>query len=197
MKLAIMLAGVASGNKLAGDPTRILQQGAKVMRSNPQLSALGDQVRDQLVDAGKGVAVAALSRQMESLSQRLAAPADRVGSAAPSPHRRGTAGGEDDGPRDDTANDTVDDTADDARGEERDETPPRRRREAQGRTGAKRSPAPASGSGSGSAKKKSTATKGGGGMKAGASSPARSATSGSRARRDAPAPQARRGERDG
>lgn len=71
MKLAIMMAGMASGNKIASDPAKLLQQGTKLVQSNPQLSALSDQVRNQLVEAGKGVAVAAMSRQMESLSDRI------------------------------------------------------------------------------------------------------------------------------
>ena len=78
MKLAIMLAGVASGNKIARDPTQLLAQGTRLVASNPQLSALSDQVRDRLVEAGKGVAVAVVSRQMDSLSDRLSERTDRL-----------------------------------------------------------------------------------------------------------------------
>ncbi|MGH3941333.1 MAG: hypothetical protein ACRDTG_22425 [Pseudonocardiaceae bacterium] len=78
MKLAIMLAGMASGNKIARDPAQLLQQGTKLVQSNPQLSALSDQVRGRLVDAGKGIAVAVVSRRMDALSDRLSERTQRL-----------------------------------------------------------------------------------------------------------------------
>ena len=78
MKLAIMLAGMASGNKIARDPAQLLAQGTRLVQSNPQLSALSDQVRGRLVEAGKGVAVAVVSRQLDSLSDRLSERTDRL-----------------------------------------------------------------------------------------------------------------------
>ncbi|MGH4023876.1 MAG: hypothetical protein ACRDRV_04745 [Pseudonocardiaceae bacterium] len=83
MKLAIMLAGVASGNKIARDPTQLLAQGTRLVQSNPQLSALSDQVRGRLVEAGKGVAVAVVSRQMDALSDRLSERTDRLSGLLP------------------------------------------------------------------------------------------------------------------
>lgn len=78
MKLAIMLAGMASGNRIARDPTQLLAQGTRLVQSSPQLSALSDQVRGRLVEAGKDVAVAVVSRQMDSLSDRLSERTDRL-----------------------------------------------------------------------------------------------------------------------
>lgn len=78
MKLAIMLAGMASGNKIARDPTQLLAQGTRLVQSSPQLSALSDQVRGRLVEVGKDVAVAVVSRQMDSLSDRLSERTDRL-----------------------------------------------------------------------------------------------------------------------
>jgi hypothetical protein len=78
MKLAIMLAGMASGNKLARDPAQLLQHGARLVQSSPQLSALSDQVRGRLIEAGKGIAVAVVSKQMESLSDRLSERTERL-----------------------------------------------------------------------------------------------------------------------
>jgi len=86
MKLAIMLAGIASGNKIAREPTQLLAQGTRLVQSNPQLSALSDQVRDRLVEAGKGIAVAVVSKQMDSLSDRLSERTERLS------ERTGTAG---------------------------------------------------------------------------------------------------------
>lgn len=79
MKLAIMLAGMASGNKIARDPTQLLAQSARMLQSSPQLSALSDEARSRLVEAGKGVAVAVVSKQMESLTDRLS---ERTGKLA-------------------------------------------------------------------------------------------------------------------
>lgn len=78
MKLAIMLAGMASGNKIARDPAQLLQQGTRLVQSNPRLSALSDQVRDRLVDAGKGIAVAVVSRRLDALSDRLSERTQRL-----------------------------------------------------------------------------------------------------------------------
>ena len=78
MKLAIMLAGVTSGNKIAREPTQLLAQGARLVQSNPQLSALSDEVRGRLIEAGKGVAVAVVSKQMDSLSDRLSERTQRL-----------------------------------------------------------------------------------------------------------------------
>ncbi|MGQ0774391.1 MAG: hypothetical protein ACT4NY_08240 [Pseudonocardiales bacterium] len=78
MKLAIMLAGMASGNKIARDPAQLLQQGTRLVQSSPQLSALSDQVRGRLVEAGKGIAVAVVSRRMDSLSDRLSERTQRL-----------------------------------------------------------------------------------------------------------------------
>lgn len=78
MKLAIMLAGMASGNKIARDPAQLLQQGTRLVQSSPELSELGDQVRDRLIEAGKGIAVAVVSRQMDSLSDRLSERTERL-----------------------------------------------------------------------------------------------------------------------
>lgn len=78
MKLAIMLAGMASGNKIARDPAQLLAQGTRLVQSSPQLSALSDEVRGRLVDAGKGIAVAVVSKQMDSLSDRLSERTNRL-----------------------------------------------------------------------------------------------------------------------
>lgn len=82
MKLAIMLAGMASGNRIARDPTQLLAQSARLVQSNPQFSALSDQVRGRLVEAGKGVAVAVVSRQMESLGDRLSERTEQLSGRA-------------------------------------------------------------------------------------------------------------------
>jgi hypothetical protein len=90
MKFAIMLAGMASGNKIARDPAQLLAQGTRLLQSSPQLSALSDQVRGRLVEAGKGVAVAVVSRQMDSLSDRLSERTERLSGRLPEPSGEGT-----------------------------------------------------------------------------------------------------------
>jgi hypothetical protein len=125
MKLAIMMAGMASGNKIASDPAKLLQQGTKLVQSNPQLSALSDQVRNQLVEAGKGVAVAAMSRQMESLSERIGGRLEgRTGSL-----RKGRKATHDEPADDgDDAAEESADSAEDPAGERRDDREAPRRR---------------------------------------------------------------------
>ena len=53
MKLALMLGGMAAGRQ-AGGPGQILAQGSKLLSASPELSALTEQVRGRLIEAGKG-----------------------------------------------------------------------------------------------------------------------------------------------
>lgn len=148
MKLAIMLAGMASGNKIARDPAQLLAQGTKLVQSSPQLTALSDQVRGRLVDAGKGIAVAVVSKQMDSLSDRLSERTERLGrlderTGALRATRTGRAtdeaGLDDDWVDDDRADDGVDeDRAEQDRGAQQVAPPRSRRTTAAGTSGAGR-----------------------------------------------------------
>jgi hypothetical protein len=59
--------GLTSGKGGAG----LLQQGAKVLGSSPELEKITDRIRGDLMEVGKAAAVAATSKQIDSLSGKL------------------------------------------------------------------------------------------------------------------------------
>ncbi|MQA17017.1 MAG: hypothetical protein GEV09_23665 [Pseudonocardiaceae bacterium] len=87
MKLAIMLGGMAAGRRV-GSPTELLTQGAGLIGGSPEVSKLADQVRADLVEAGKGAVAAAAARQIDSVSDRLHTRSEAL---------RGASSGSDDG----------------------------------------------------------------------------------------------------
>jgi len=92
MKWALALAGLAGRKRLPAGSAGLLQQGAKFLASSPELAKLTEEMRGQLVEAGKAAAVAAVSGKINSLSDELrdrseamrAAGTGRNGGAAPS-----------------------------------------------------------------------------------------------------------------
>jgi hypothetical protein len=70
MKLALMLGGWAAGRQLGG-PGQILGQATKVLGDSPELTALTDQVRGRLLEAGKDAAMAVATRRVEALTDRV------------------------------------------------------------------------------------------------------------------------------
>ena len=80
---ALMAAGAAMGGGAVGGP--IIRQGTKILGSaevlekvTPQLSALVDVVRGDLVSAGKAAATAAVSNRVDALTDSLHDRAERV-----------------------------------------------------------------------------------------------------------------------
>jgi hypothetical protein len=80
---ALMAAGAAMGGGAVGGP--IVRQGTKILGSaevlekvTPQLSALVDVVRGDLVSAGKAAATAAVSNRVDALTDSLHDRAERV-----------------------------------------------------------------------------------------------------------------------
>ncbi|GAA4547289.1 hypothetical protein [Pseudonocardia xishanensis] len=78
MKLALMLGGMAAGRR-AGGPGELLAQGQKLLNSSPELSALSDQVRGRLLDAGKGAVMAVAARQVSSLTDKVGKRVESLG----------------------------------------------------------------------------------------------------------------------
>src|ERR1700754_160103 len=70
MKLALMLGGWTAGRQLGG-PGQILGQATKVLGDSPELTALTDQVRGRLLEAGKDAAMAGATRRVEGLTDRV------------------------------------------------------------------------------------------------------------------------------
>lgn len=70
MKLALMLGGWAAGRQLGG-PGQIFGQATKVLGDSAELTALTDQVRGRLLEAGKDAAMAVATRRVEALTDRV------------------------------------------------------------------------------------------------------------------------------
>jgi hypothetical protein len=71
MKWALALATLAGRKRLSGGSVGLLEQGAKFLASSPELAKLTEEMRGQLVEAGKAAAVAAVSSKINSLSDEL------------------------------------------------------------------------------------------------------------------------------
>jgi hypothetical protein len=71
MKWALALAALAGRGRLPLGAGGLLQQGAKLVSSSPEVTKLTDEMRGRLVDAGKAAAVAAVSSKIDSLSDGL------------------------------------------------------------------------------------------------------------------------------
>lgn len=95
MKLALMLGGMAAGRQ-AGGPAALLGQGKRLIDASPELSRLSDELKGRLFEAGKGAALAVATRQVESLTDRVAgrvaSTLESVGSRAQPPQDRDDAG---------------------------------------------------------------------------------------------------------
>lgn len=102
-KLAIGLGMFLAGKKLSLNP----QQIGKLVKDNPALSALSDQVRGELVDATKSAAGSALTQRMTRLSDSLQ---DRT-EALNSPGTQGRRENDDEDERDAPADEAPEDEA--------------------------------------------------------------------------------------
>jgi hypothetical protein len=71
MKWALALASLAGRKRLTGGSAGLLEQGAKFLASSPELAKLTEEMRGQLVEAGRAAAVAAVSSKINSLSDEL------------------------------------------------------------------------------------------------------------------------------
>jgi hypothetical protein len=87
MKLAMMLAGMAAGRQ-AGGPGELLKGGTKLLASRPELARLTDEVRGRLLEAGKAAAVAAATRQVENLTDRVGKRVEALGDLGAGGRRR-------------------------------------------------------------------------------------------------------------
>ena len=142
MKLALMVAGMAAGRQ-AGGPGALLRQGKDLLGQSPELASLTGALRGRLVDAGKAAAIAVVTRQVESLTDRVGQRVDSLAGAAPRPKKGSRDEPEpaadeadeyDDEPADEPADEDRDEPA--PAGRERDEEePPRRTRQSGGAAG--------------------------------------------------------------
>lgn len=66
---ALVVAGVT--RELRKGDGGLLKQGVKTLGTSPQLEEITDRLRTELMDVGKAAAIAATSRQIDSLSSKL------------------------------------------------------------------------------------------------------------------------------
>ncbi|MGW5681230.1 hypothetical protein [Nonomuraea sp. NPDC003754] len=71
LAMALAAAGLASGMTRGEGGGGLLQLGSKLLGESPELQQLTGRLRGELVEVGKAAAVAATSRQIDSLSSRL------------------------------------------------------------------------------------------------------------------------------
>lgn len=83
LRTAAALGAAALFGRMRGD-SGLLDRGMKLLGTSPELEKITDQLRGELVEAGKAAAVTATSRQIDSLSSRLHERAEAMrGSAVP------------------------------------------------------------------------------------------------------------------
>lgn len=83
LRTAAALGAAALLGRMRGD-SGLLDRGMKLLGTSPELEKITDQLRGELVEAGKAAAVTATSRQIDSLSSRLHDRAEAMrGSAVP------------------------------------------------------------------------------------------------------------------
>jgi hypothetical protein len=95
LKWALAVAALASGGRLPG-PGGLVQQGAKLLSSSPEVTKLTDEMKGRLLDAGKAAAVAALSSKINSLSEGLRERSDAMRVPSAGGTGGAPAGGEED-----------------------------------------------------------------------------------------------------
>lgn len=82
MKWALAVAALVGRGRLPRGPGGLLQQGAKLLTSSPELTKLTGEAKGRLVDAGKAAAVAAVSSKINSLSDGLRERSDTMRAAS-------------------------------------------------------------------------------------------------------------------
>ncbi|WNG93885.1 hypothetical protein [Mycobacterium sp. ITM-2016-00318] len=71
MRLALMLAAAGITGKFPTSPTALVGQGLKSLGANADVTQLTEQLRGELLNAGRAAALSAATSQIESLNDRL------------------------------------------------------------------------------------------------------------------------------
>lgn len=71
MRLALMLAAAGITGKFPTSPTALVGQGLKSLGANADITQLTEQLRGELLNAGRAAALSAATSQIESLNDRL------------------------------------------------------------------------------------------------------------------------------
>ncbi|MFG6198616.1 hypothetical protein [Nonomuraea sp. JJY05] len=75
---ALAAAGVAGALRKSNGGGGLLGQGLKILGSSPEIEQLTGRLRGELLEVGKAAAVAATSRQIDSLSEKLHGRAESI-----------------------------------------------------------------------------------------------------------------------
>jgi hypothetical protein len=78
LRWALILGGAAATGRMGGVSTQVLERGAEMVRSTPELAKLAD-TATRLLDAGRGAAMSAMSSKAESITAGLEGRAGKVG----------------------------------------------------------------------------------------------------------------------
>ncbi|UKD59145.1 hypothetical protein L3Q65_21270 [Amycolatopsis sp. FU40] len=155
-KLAITMGAWLVGRKLNLDPKKLLSDVTRELASSPELAGVRDQVRDEVLGAGKTLAADILTHQAGRLAGSLQEHTDTLrDKAAGLPAIGG-------GDSDDREPEAADDNGDDG-GEESETRPPARKRPAKSRSASpgERKPARKASSGSSSSTARKRTSSGG------------------------------------
>src|SRR6476620_8512640 len=71
MRLALMLAAAGVTGKFPATPTALVGQGLKSLGAHADVTQLTEQLRGELLNAGRAAALAAATSQIESLNDRI------------------------------------------------------------------------------------------------------------------------------
>ncbi|ALC20005.1 histone protein [Streptomyces pristinaespiralis] len=70
-RMALAVGTYLAGRRTGLDPQKLMAQGMKTLKDAPQLAGLGDQVRGELLDAGRQALAATADRKMAGLADVL------------------------------------------------------------------------------------------------------------------------------
>lgn len=70
-RMALAVGTYLAGRRAGLDPQKLMTQGVKTLKDAPQLAGLGDQVRGELMDAGRQALAATADRKMAGLADAL------------------------------------------------------------------------------------------------------------------------------
>jgi hypothetical protein len=70
-RMALAVGTYIAGRRTGLDPQKLMAQGMKTLKDAPQLAGLGDQVRGELLDAGRQALAATADRKMAGLADVL------------------------------------------------------------------------------------------------------------------------------
>jgi hypothetical protein len=79
MRLALMLAAAGITGKFPTGPTQLVAHGLKALGANADVSQLTEQLRGELLNAGRAAALSAATHQIDSLNDRLQGVTSAVG----------------------------------------------------------------------------------------------------------------------